>query len=367
MAKGCVLVVIAPVPMVDYAARMSRWLAGFGVPRYEADAGFEVWHPRWLFPPNGGAVTAACLAARLLLRIRPSVKADLLDAHFAFPEGVAAAVLARVIRRPYMVTLRGNEPIHAQYRSRRLLMKWALRNAARVITVSDRLRTFAISLGVQPERAVTIPNGIDPAVFYPRDRMASRAKHGLPCGAKLVLSVASVIPLKGHHHVVRAIAALRAQEKAAHLVIVGSEAKAGSYSAELRRLILTTGMGEAVTLFGPTDPNTVAELMSAADVFCLASTREGWPNVLHESLACGTPVVATDVGAVPDLIPSPQYGRIVPVADEQMLTQALGEALETEWERQAITDWAHARTWERVASEVLTQAQTVVSYRRERS
>jgi glycosyltransferase involved in cell wall biosynthesis len=101
--------------------------------------------------------------------------------------------------------------------------------------------------------------------------------------------------------------------------------------------------------------------MSAADVFCLASTREGWPNVVHEALACGTPVVATDVGAVPDLIPEPCYGLVVPVNDEAALEAALQTALHKDWDRPRIAAWGQRRSWEQVAREVFDEMQNVVA------
>ena len=102
--------------------------------------------------------------------------------------------------------------------------------------------------------------------------------------------------------------------------------------------------------------------MSAADLFCLASSREGWPNVVNESLACGTPVVATDIGGVPDMLPSPEYGLIVPPNDQASLDQALCHAFSMRWDREAIARWGQSRSWEHVASEVLQQlAQTLRS------
>jgi glycosyltransferase involved in cell wall biosynthesis len=93
--------------------------------------------------------------------------------------------------------------------------------------------------------------------------------------------------------------------------------------------------------------------MSAADVFCLASSREGWPNVVHEALACGTPAVATDVGAVPEIISSSRIGLVVPPGDVRALTAALRLALDTHWDRDVISARAHSRSWEQAARETL--------------
>ena len=91
---------------------------------------------------------------------------ELIDAHFGFPDGIAAWLLAGSLGVPYVVTLRGNETLHARYRVQRILLQRAMQNAARVICVADNLRKFAISMGVDPAKAVTIPNGVDTEMFY---------------------------------------------------------------------------------------------------------------------------------------------------------------------------------------------------------
>jgi glycosyltransferase involved in cell wall biosynthesis len=107
-------------------------------------------------------------------------------------------------------------------------------------------------------------------------------------------------------------------------------------------------------------------LISAADVMCLATTREGWPNVVHEALACGTPVVATDVGGIPDMIPSEDHGMVVPVNDAAALRDALRKALAKFWDHAAISARARARSWDRVAAEVLEQMRQVLAEQAQR-
>jgi glycosyltransferase involved in cell wall biosynthesis len=99
--------------------------------------------------------------------------------------------------------------------------------------------------------------------------------------------------------------------------------------------------------------------MSAADLFCLASNREGWPNVVHEAMGCGTPIVATDVGGVPDMIPSETYGFVVPINDPVSLREAIGKALSRNWDRPAIAAWAGSRSWENVGREVLQEFRAI--------
>ena len=198
-----------------------------------------------------------------------------------------------------------------------------------------------------------IPNGVDTGIFYPRDRAACLSRHGLPENAHVVLSAGSLIERKGHHLIVEAIAGLHRRGIPAYLAIAGGPGREGNFEREIRTAIATHGLERFVFMPGAVTPDAMAELMSAADVFCLASSREGWPNVVHEALACGTPAVAADVGAVPDMIPSPRFGTVLPSREPAELEAALERALRGEWDRGAIAEWGRSRSWDRVAAEVL--------------
>ncbi len=361
MASRVELKVVAPLAVFDYAA----WWAGVSpegssVPRQRYDEEMEVLHPRWFYPPGAGALTGLFLLATLFPVIgilRRRYRFELIDAHFGHPTAVAAAALAAAFRCPFVVTLRGAETRHAGYALRRYCMSWALRRASRVITVSGRLREFAISLGVAPDRACTIPNGVDTDVFFRRDRATVRSRYGILPDELMLLSAGNLIEGKGHQRVIEALAALRNKGIHAGLCIAGSAGREGRYEETLKDLVRKLELDRHVRFLGRLSAPVLAEYMSAADTFCLASTREGWPNVVHEALACGTPVVASDVGGVPDLIPSTEYGIIVPTDDQSALESALKAALKKTWDHEAIASWGQSRSWERVADEVLGQAE----------
>jgi len=348
------LKIIAPVALLDYGSMPERFTAVRGVPRRRWDGDIEVFHPRWIYTPFWGSVP--CLFLRLLpvlLRIRKCFPFQVLDAHFGYPEGVVACLLTRIVQLPFTVTLRGSETMHAKYSSRRLLMRWSLRRAGRVIAVSERLRDFAISLGVDACRVTTIPNGIDGAMFSMRSKSECRKNFGIPQEARAVLSAGLLIERKGHHHVIRALRALRHQGVNAELWIVGSSGREDRFERSIRTIVSDLQLSGVVHFLGHVRQETLAELMSAVDILCLASNREGWPNVVHEALACGTPVVATNVGAIPALIQSEEYGLIVPVDDQIALLEALMTALRKTWNRELISAWGRSRTWVAVAAEVL--------------
>ena len=377
LAKSASVKVVAPIPEIDYARRRR---GRRGIPRQEWDGPIEVFHPAWLYPPGGYSLNSILLFLRLLplvSSIRKRYRFGIVDAHFAFPDGIVASLLARAFGVPFAVTLRGNETMHARYAQRRKLMAWSLRRASVVIALSEELRQLALSFGVESQRIRIIPNGVDGQTFYPRERARCRQKHGILPGGKVFLSAGSLIERKGHHRVIRAIAALRSTGLRADLIIAGGPGREGHYEEELVKLAVDLGVQGQVRFTGEVSPPILAELMSAADVFCLASSREGWPNVVHEAMACGIPVVAARVGAVGEMIPSSdttqsgagergefqdeagaapalyrsEYGFVVPPGDQVALESALREALAKDWDYRKISDWALARTWDHVAEE----------------
>lgn len=366
LARRVDLRVIAPVGVLDYAHPEGTPLGNWGLPRGWSDGPLEVWYPRWLYPPGGGFLNPILLSSQLrrpLEALRRSFPFDLIDAHFGYPDGIAAGKLAQSLGVPYMVTLRGNETMHCENPRVRSQLASALRGAARVVTVSEALREFAISLGVAAEKVRTIPNGIDRTVFYPRDRRASRHKYGLGPDERIVLSAGYLIERKGHHHVVEAVADLHRRGLPSRLLIAGAEGREGSFGQQIRDAVERNGIASHVLFMGELTPDALAEVMSAADVLCLASSREGWPNVVHETMGCGTPVVATNIGGVPDMLACGDRGTIVPGNQPKVLSNALFEALQRDWDRESISRWAHSRDWENVADEVLSEIQHAVCKR----
>ena len=351
--------IVAPLAAVDYGHPERKLFAMAKEPYRVQDGPLVVYHPKWFYPPLGGWTNGYWLAARLgstLRQIRKEFPFDVIDAHHAQPIGVAAALLARRFGVPFTVTLRGNESKYAESAGTRRVMSWALRRAGRAIGVSEHLRVLAVELGADPARARTIPNGVDSDVFYPRERVAARSGLGLPADKKLVVSAGSLCERKGHHRVVEALRG----EMGVHLAIAGSAAREGNYEPEIRAVVEAAGMGERVTFLGHCRPAMLAEAMSAADVFCLATRQEGWPNVVHEAMACGAPVVATDVGGIGDMVEGGSRGEIVPFGDAAGLRDALGRALRRDWDRSAITAWAQARSWRHVAAEVVREMQDLM-------
>jgi teichuronic acid biosynthesis glycosyltransferase TuaC len=361
MARFAEVKVIAPIPLIDYSNHERRLYRRRTFPAARQDGPIAAVHPRWFYPPGGTPVNVLCQFLRLLplvRSIRRSFPFDLIDAHFGYPEGVTAALLAAACGVPFTITLRGSEPIFAASLLRRKVLRWAMRRAGHIIAVSDELREFAILEGVDPSRATTIPNGIDPRVFYPRET------HVNP-GPRILLSAGELIEAKGHHLVIRATKALLERGHDVQLLVAGGVSRGGApYERELKRITAELGLEERVRFLGWVDRQTLPALLSFADLFCLASFTEGWPNVVNEALACGAPVVASAVGGVRAMLASGRYGIAVPPRDLAALTDALDRGLNQSWDRAAISAWGRSRTWAAVASEVIGIHRSVVERNR---
>jgi glycosyltransferase involved in cell wall biosynthesis len=323
------------------------------VPSAEEQGGVPVLHPRFLSFPG----FLKCLDGLLLflwtlptlLRLRREFPFEVIDAHFTYPEGLAAVLAGRVLGVPVTLTERGTLPLIARHRLRRPQLRFALRRAARLIAVSESLKDSAVELGVPPERVRVIENGVDPEVFHAADRVEARRALGLAKYGPLLVSVGTLAPRKGFHLVIEAMAALSKRYPKIRFAIVGGAGAEGAMGEELRQLAARLGLGERVIFAGPRRREELAAWYSAADLFVLASSHEGCPNVVLEALACGTPVVATPVGNVPEIL-SPESGLLAE-REVPALTQAIATALDRPWDREQVRARVAPRTWAAVGRE----------------
>ena len=352
-ARHLPTVVVAPV-----LARPGRRTAA--VPPREDHGPLPVLHPRYFTLPGfGRAADGAVLFRQMVPRLRRlqhHFPFDLIDAHYAFPDGAAAMLLARHFRVPYCVTIRGGDiDVLARHRIRRRVIRRTLSGAATVISVSAHLADGAVRMGLVPAARVrVIPNGVDVHRFRPRSRSEARRQLGLPVEGRLLVCAANLTAEKGQHVLVEAMAQLRRTGSTVpQLALIGSDQWGrGSYQERLQGRIDALGLRDRVSLLGSRPQQELPLWYSAADLLVLPTFREGCPNVVREALACGTPAVASRVGGVPELLPSPSLGTLVEPGDPAELATAIGRALEREWDRGAIAAWGGARTWETVGMEM---------------
>jgi teichuronic acid biosynthesis glycosyltransferase TuaC len=323
-----------------------------------------VYYPRMFsIPVLGWATDGLAYARSVCGQARRVGSVDLIDAHFEYPDGVGACRAARRLGIPVIVTLRGKLVSLAGRACRRAQIKAMLRSADALIAVSASLAALARQIAGRDLHIDVIPNGVDSNMFHPVDRAAARAALGWDADARYVLCVGHYQRLKGFDRLVAAWPAVRAAVRNAHLVLVGSQRGERGCYAQLQRLVVSGGLQSCVTLRGPADPAALNLMYAAADVSVNASRSEGWCNAIGESLAVGTPVIATDVGGNREQIGSPELGAIVPDGDLSALSAAISAGVAREWNRRFIVAHGAARTWDHVADEVSTVFERVLRRR----
>jgi teichuronic acid biosynthesis glycosyltransferase TuaC len=298
--------VVAPVPWFPFRHKVfGKYATHATIPKEETFNGIRIDHPRYLLLPKIGMNSAPYSLARTGLSVAKRLIAsgydfDLIDAHYFYPDGVAATIIGKALCKPVVITARGSDiNLIAQYETPRKLILQAAQECAAIVTVSTALKDSIVGFGGTAQKITVLRNGVNLDLFRPQERQPARSSFGMN-DRFVIVSVGNLIELKGHHLVIEAIK----QIPDAELYIAG----AGAEEASLRALADRLGLAERVKFLGLLPQTRLADLYSAADCLVLASSREGWANVLLEAMACGMPVVATKVGGTPELVTSPAAG-----------------------------------------------------------
>ncbi|MFN0163538.1 MAG: glycosyltransferase [Burkholderiales bacterium] len=262
---------------------------------------------------------------------------DLIDAHYLYPDGVAATLLGRWFRKPVLMTARGSDVnILPRYALPRRMILAATRSAHAIVTVAEALKRSLVQLGVQDDKISVLRNGVDLLNFWPEDRATSR--RDLDVAGYCVACVGNLVPLKGVDLVIEAIAGI----DDATLLIAGG----GPLLEVLRARAIALGISSRVRFLGRLPQSRLRTLYSAADALVLASSSEGWANVLLESMACGTPVIATAVGGSPEIVASPQAGLLLSERSAAAIVRALTHLRAAPPDRAAVRRYAEQFSWE---------------------
>ncbi len=313
--------VVAPVPWFPSRAQRFGAYAKFAAtPGVEERNGVEVHHPRYfLLPKVGMGMAPYAMALGALPTIRrlqgQGFDFDLIDAHYYYPDGVAASLLAKWLGKPFVVTARGSDlNLISQYPFPRKLILQAADQAAASIGVCQALMTKLAELGGRPSKLNVLRNGVDLERFVPEDRREARKHLDLAAEGRYLLMVGNLVELKGQHIAIEALSQL----PGVTLLIAG----AGPEQSALKALAQRLGVADRVHWAGLVPQADLKWWYSAADALALCSSREGWPNVLLEAMACGTPVLSTNVSGTPDMVNTPAAGVLLERRDAQTLADA---------------------------------------------
>lgn len=279
---------------------------------------------------------------------------DLLDCHLGFPDGYAGALLAKTWKKPFVVTLRGHDINDLyKYPVRIRQVVFSLRKCSRFFGVSQALVDGAVKLGAPEEKGYRSANGVDSRRFFPSERHAARAQLGLDPDPQYMLSVSHIVKRKGIDILIRAISVLHKKGYSRlRYLIAGAGGEEGDYTGTLKKLADELGVSGYIQWIGAVDNTELHRYYSAADISCLASEKEGWPNVILESLACGTPVAAYSTWGVPEIITSENLGILVENRAPETFADAIEQGLTKTWDREAIVAYAKERSWDNTAREL---------------
>ncbi|MGF1786036.1 glycosyltransferase family 4 protein [Photobacterium swingsii] len=341
------ITVIAPVPWFPFkSAYFGQYSLYANTPLYEQRNGFDVYHPRYLVVPKIGmtltpVTLAYCIENQVQQLLDQGLTFDAIDGHYFYPDGVAINQVAKRFKLPFTVTARGTDiNLIPQFKKPKRQIQQVLQDSNHNMAVCEALRQEMISLGAEPQKVSTLRNGVDLDLFQfsNEDKQQQlREELDLPADKTIVISVGWLIERKGHHHVIRAINDV----PNALLLIAGN----GPEDKNLKQLVKSLGLENRVCFLGQQPQAVLNQYYGAADILALASSREGWANVLLEAMACGTPVVATKIWGSPEVVQDTHAGLLVE-RDPQQITKAIEQLSHKTFSRLQTRQYAEKFDWQ---------------------
>jgi len=329
--------VVAPIPWFPSTnPRYGQYARFAKAPRQEVRHGIDVSHPRYPVLPKVGMSVAPLLLAQA---VKPAIGRmidegfdfDLIDAHYFYPDGVAAAMLARTFNKPLVITARGSDiTLFPQYALPRRQILWAAKRADAIITVCNALRDEVVGMGIDSERVVSLRNGVDLELFRPIERT--------PNDMFTLLAVGHLVPVKAQDLIIGALPLL----PGVRLVLAGD----GPDRAKLEALARDLKVTDRVTFLGAVPQAQLRGHYGNADALVLSSSREGWANVLLEAMACGTPVVASRVYGTPEVVAAPEAGVLMAERSCQGVADAVNALRANYPDRAATRRYAERFSWD---------------------
>ncbi|MEM9422827.1 MAG: glycosyltransferase family 4 protein, partial [Pseudomonadota bacterium] len=348
-ALGHDIRVVAPVPFFPFKGELFGDYGRFAaVPATDERYGIHITHPRYVLPPKLGMNVAPLSLAHCFKKsidgmLTDGFMPDIVDAHYYYPDGVAAVQAAESFGIPCVVTARGTDiNLIPRFPKQRHMILNAAEKAAASITVAEALRTEMGRLGADKEKITTLRNGVDLKAFKPDDHDALKAQYRST--GPLLLSVGHLIKRKGHDLAIKLLPHL----PDAHLLIVGDGPERGA----LERLVDAKNIRTRSHFLGEIAHDELHQVYSAGDVLVLASSREGWPNVLLEAMACGTPCVAAPAWGCGEVITEAAAGIVAQERSVPALVEAVQNLLAAPPTRESTRAYAEQFSWKPVAKGV---------------
>lgn len=349
--------VLSPVPWFPLKSELFGSYREFAqIPDKEQRFGIDISHPRYPLIPKIGMSLAPLLmaiatyrTARSFFREKPF---QLIDAHYFYPDGVAAALLGKWLGCPVVISARGTDiNLFPDYLLPRKMIVWAANNAGAIITVCQSLKDRLIDLGVSEQKITVLTNGVDTELFQPGNKQALRKQHQII--QPTLLFVGNLIPLKGVDLIIQALTTLPNYA----LIIIGE----GPEKVNLEQLATTLQVMNRITFIKNISQAQLVDYYTMADILLLPSSREGCPNVLLEALSCGTPVITTAVGGTPDIVSDPVAGVLIEQRNSDTLVSAIQYLFSNMADTQTIRDYAQRFSWAPIVKHQIDIYQSVIN------
>lgn len=366
LSRLCEIKVIAPVPWAPKFDFVPKYVQANNVKLREVINGIEVFHPRYFITPKVGRSFYAYFFFRSLVnKIRETYRLfpfDIIYAPWAYPDGVGCFHIAKTMGIPLVIGVLGSDiNTYSNYFFRKKMLADALNNCNRVIAVSNALKERVVSIGVKTGNIAVILNGVDINLFRPVDTNEIRMKYGLKLDKKYILYVGNLYLVKGVDYLIKSFKLLSSIQKNVDLIIIGD----GRQKSNLLKQVHDDQLEGRVKFLGTKRHEEISSWINCCDLFVLPSISEGCPNVLLEAMACGKPIVASNIGGIPEIIDSSKYGILVPPKDYKQLFEALQSALNKTWDSILIRNRVVGFTWEMNAKKLNLELQKVLGHNTE--
>ena len=367
LAKHADVRVIVPTPYfpkgVPAPVTWRRWSEVERVA--ELEGGIRVSYPRYFSMPKVGTFLQGIAMAHSVChdfkQHYSDWQPDIIDAHFAFPDGYAAMRLGKNIGCPTVVTCHGSDlRVYQGHAFVDAMLGWTLRTADRVISVSSELRRSSIAQGCPAQNTVFLSNGVDPEKFALRSKAECRERLGLPQHRKIGAMVGYLTDTKNQSLLVRASAEIITRGLTPPLIVLVGD---GPNRQRLEQLIAELGLGEHFVLAGQRAHEEVALWMGAADWLLLSSKHEGWATVYFEAMSCGRPVLTANVSSAKDAICRPEYGSVIEPTTPGAFASAIIAASDREYDAQLIRAYAEQHSWARWAEQATAVFREVLTHK----
>lgn len=250
---------------------------------------------------------------------------DLIHAHWLF-SGLVGVWIKRLSGKKFMITSHGSDINELNTKWQKRIASSVLREADKIVTVSNDLKQKIIRLGINENKVRVIPNGVNASELKPINIMTARKKTGLPANKKIILFTGRLLKEKGLAYLVNAMSAVKKRHKDALLVLIGE----GPFRQEIRKVVEEKKLEGSVLVLAPKPHDEIKWWFNSADLVVLPSLKEGFGVTLIEAMACGKPIIGTKVGGIKDIIEDKVNGFFVPVKDSKALAQKITRLLENE-------------------------------------